>query len=193
MPELPTTARGAATSRRILDAALEEFADRGIAGARIDRIIAAARTNKAQLYGYFGGKDGLFDAVLADRLGRGMNHVPFDADDLAGWAVGMYDANLANLDLVRLLGWIRLERRPAGYILGRLDDVEPKVKAIVQAQAAGRLRAGNPFDLLALVVSMASAWSPATGVYAAGDDEPAADHDRRRALLRDCVERAVRP
>jgi hypothetical protein len=52
MPELPTTPRGTATSRRILDAAAEEFAERGIAGARIDRIIAAARTNKAQLYGY---------------------------------------------------------------------------------------------------------------------------------------------
>ncbi|MEU4236815.1 TetR family transcriptional regulator [Actinoplanes sp. NPDC026619] len=190
MPELPTSARGAATSRRILDAALEEFADRGIAGARVDRIIAAARTNKAQLYGYFGSKDGLFDAVMADRLAIGMNHVPFDADDLADWAVGMYDANLSSPDLVRLLGWIRLERRPVGFILGNLD-AEPKVKAVAQAQAAGRLRPGDPMDLLALVVSMASAWSPATGVYAASNEEPATDHDRRRALLRDCVERAV--
>jgi AcrR family transcriptional regulator len=192
VPELPTSARGAATSRRILDAALEEFAERGIAGARIDRIIAAARTNKAQLYGYFGSKDGLFDAVLADRLGRGMNEVPFDADNLAGWAVGMYDASLSNPDLVRLLGWIRLERRPVGFILGNVD-IEPKAAAVARAQAAGRLRPGNPLDLLALVVGMASAWSPATGAYAASSEEPAADHDRRRALLRAAVERVVIP
>jgi hypothetical protein len=40
---------------------------------------------------------------------------------------------------------------------------------------------------------MALAWSPASSVYAATADEPAAEHDRRRALLRDCVERAVAP
>ena len=192
MPELPTTPRGTATRRRILDAATEEFAERGIAGARIDRIIAAAHTNKAQLYGYFGSKEGLFDAVIADCLDRSTNEVPFDADDLAGWAVGVYDENLRSPDLVRLMGWIRMERRPTGLIFSNFD-IEPKLKAVAQAQAAGRLRPGDPFDLLALVIGMACAWSPASGVYAATSDEPPADHDRRRTLLRDCVERAVAP
>ena len=192
MPELPTTPRGAATTRRILDAATEEFAERGIAGARIDRIISAARTNKAQLYGYFGSKDGLFDAVIADCVDRSANEIPFDADDLAGWAVTLYDANLRRSDLVRLLAWARLERRPAGFFLSNFD-AGPKLTAVAQAQAAGRLRSGDPAELLALVVAMASAWSPATGVYIATADEPAADHDRRRALLRDCVRRAVAP
>jgi AcrR family transcriptional regulator len=190
--ELPTTLRGAATSRRILDTATEEFAERGIAGARIDRIIAAAHTNKAQLYGYFGSKEGLFDAVIADCLGhRGENAIPFDADDLAGWAVALYDEVLARPGLVRLMGWIRLEQRPTGLLFDNLD-LGPKLAAVRRAQAAGRLRPGDPFDLVALVVSMAFAWSPAS-IYAASDDEPAADRDRRRALLRDCVQRAVAP
>jgi AcrR family transcriptional regulator len=192
MPELPTTPRGTATSRRILDAATGEFAERGIAGARIDRIITAARTNKAQLYGYFGSKEGLFDAVIADCLGRSANDVPFDANNLAGWAVALYDENLRRPDLVRLLAWARLERRPAGFILGNFDP-EPKLAAVARAQAAGRLRPGDPFDLLTLVIAMACAWSPASGVYTATADEPAADHDRRRTLLRDCVQRAVAP
>ena len=72
-------------------------------------------------------------------------------------------------------------------------DLGPKLTAVAQAQAAGRLRPADPFDLLAIVVAMASAWSSASGVYAATADEPAAGHDRRRALLRDCVERAVAP
>ena len=192
MPELPTTPRGTATSRRILEAATEEFAERGIAGARIDRIITAAQTNKAQLYGYFGSKDGLFDAVIADCLDRTANEVPFDVNDLGGWAVGIYDQNLRHPGLVRLMGWIRLERRPAGLIFSDLD-IGPKREAVVAAQAAGRLRPGDPFDLVALVIAMACAWSPASGVYTATSDEPAADHDRRRALLRDFVERAVAP
>jgi AcrR family transcriptional regulator len=192
MPELPTTPRGAATSRRILDAAAEEFAERGIAGARIDRIIAAARTNKAQLYGYFGSKDGLFDAVVADRADRLMDAVPLDADDLPGWAVRLYDENLRHPELVRLMTWLRLERRPAGRLSDSSGD-EPKLAAIACAQAAGRVRHGDPFDLLALVISMAFAWSPASGVYAATSDEPSVDHDRRRALLHDSVRRVVAP
>ena len=192
MPELPTTARGAATSQRILDAAAAEFADRGIAGARIDRIIAAARTNKAQLYGYFGSKDGLFDAVVADRVHDSTNALPFDADDLAGWAVALYDHNLRRPDLVRLIAWIRLERRPAGRWFDSSDH-EPRLAAITRAQQAGRLCPGNPFDLMALVIAMACTWSPTSGVYTATADEPPAEHDRRRALLRECVARAVAP
>jgi AcrR family transcriptional regulator len=192
MPELPTTPRGAATSRRILDAAAEEFAERGIAGARIDRITTAARTNKAQLYGYFGSKDGLFDAVIADHSDRLLSAVPFDANDLPGWAVGIYDENLRHPELVRLIAWLRLERRPVGRLSDSSDD-KPKLEAIARAQAAGRVRRGDPFDLFALVLAMACTWSPASGFYAATAGEPASEHERRRALLRDCVQRAVAP
>lgn len=192
VPELPTTPRGVATSRRILEAATDEFARRGIAGARIERITAAARTNKAQLYGYFGSKEGLFDAVVADCVGRAMDAVPFDAEDLPGWAVSLYDRNLRRPDLVRLIAWIRLERRPTGRWFDG-SEYEPKLAAVARAQEEGRLRPGDPFDLLTLVVAMACAWSPASGVYTATADEPAAVHDQRRALLRDCVARAVAP
>jgi AcrR family transcriptional regulator len=192
MPKLPTTRRGAATSQRILDAAAGEFAERGIAGARIDRITEAANTNKAQLYGYFGSKDGLFDAVIAEHSDRLISAVPFDANDLPGTAVAMYDENLRHPELVRLLAWLRLERRQQGH-LSDTSDHEPKLAAIAQAQAAGRVRHGDPFDLFVIVLAMAFAWSPASGVYAATLDEPTADHDRRRALLHDCVQRAVAP
>jgi AcrR family transcriptional regulator len=192
MPAMPTTAKGTATSRRILDAAAAEFAERGIAGARVDRIVAAASTNKAQLYGYFGSKDGLFDAVVADSVDQFTNAVPFDVDDIAGWATGLYDELLRRPDLVRLITWLRLERRPAGLIADAPAH-EPKLTDIARAQAAGRVRPGDPFDLLTLVIAMASAWSPASGIYTATADEPAADHGRRRALLRDSVERALAP
>ncbi|MFK0168625.1 TetR family transcriptional regulator [Streptomyces sp. NPDC090306] len=192
MPELPTTPRGAATSRRILDAAAEEFAERGIAGARIERIVSAARTNKAQLYGYFGNKDGLFDAVVEDRVNDSTQAIPFDVDDLPGWAVRVYDQNLRRPDLVRLIAWIRLERNSTGlWFAGAQHD--HKLAAIAKAQADGRMCPGDPFEILTLVISMASAWSPASGVYTATPDEPEADHERRRELLRASVARAVAP
>ncbi len=48
----------------ILRAAVAEFAEHGIAGARTDSIAHAARVNKALLYYYFKDKDALYEAVL---------------------------------------------------------------------------------------------------------------------------------
>lgn len=48
----------------ILDSAREEFAQRGLAGARMDSIAARAGLNKRLIYYYFGSKDDLFLAVL---------------------------------------------------------------------------------------------------------------------------------
>jgi AcrR family transcriptional regulator len=48
----------------ILDSARDEFAQRGLAGARVDSIAARAGLNKRLIYYYFGSKDDLFLAVL---------------------------------------------------------------------------------------------------------------------------------
>lgn len=189
---MPTTARGIATRRRILDAAVTEFAAVGFAGARMDRITAAADANKAQLYAYFGSKEGLFDAAVADRVDASAGSVWFDVEDLPGWVVRLYDQNLQQPELARLIAWTRLERRPTGRWFDSMEH-EPKLDAIAAAQSAGILRAGDPADLLTLLIGMASAWSPASGVYAASMAEPAGDHDQRRALLRDAVARVVAP
>jgi TetR/AcrR family transcriptional regulator len=59
--------RPAATSRdRLLAAAAEEFAARGFDGAKVDRIAARARVNKALLYYYFRSKAALHREVLLD-------------------------------------------------------------------------------------------------------------------------------
>jgi AcrR family transcriptional regulator len=192
MPEQPQTARGAATYRRILDAATEEFARHGIAGARIERVVAAARTNKAQLYAYFGDKERLFDAIFLGSLERITDVVPIDADDLPDWAVRLYDEYLRRPDLIRLATWTRLERRPTGHLVETHEHYDDrKLTALAEAQAAGRIRQGDPFDLMAMVIAMSMAWSPVSNVYAASDQEPDEVHERRRALLRDCVRRAV--
>jgi len=52
------------TREAILGAAEAEFAAKGLSGARVDAIAARAGANKRMLYHYFGGKDGLYLAVL---------------------------------------------------------------------------------------------------------------------------------
>jgi len=52
------------TQQQILRAAMAEFAEAGLGGARIDGIAQRAGVNKRLIYYYFGGKDELFLAVL---------------------------------------------------------------------------------------------------------------------------------
>ncbi|MGW4924289.1 TetR family transcriptional regulator [Streptomyces parvulus] len=192
MPDQPLTARGEATYQRIVETATKEFAEHGIAGARVERIVAAASTNKAQLYAYFGNKEKLFDAIFLGSLDRIVEVVPIDARDLADWAVRLYDEYLRRPDLIRLATWARLERRPAGPLVAdheRHDD--RKLRAIAEAQEAGVVRPGEPFDIMAVVIAMSMAWSPVSNVYAATADEPAELHESRRTLLRETVRRAV--
>jgi TetR/AcrR family transcriptional regulator len=54
------------TRQRILDAATAEFAAKGYAGARVGEIADRASVNKQLISYYFGGKEGLWDA-LAER------------------------------------------------------------------------------------------------------------------------------
>jgi AcrR family transcriptional regulator len=50
--------------QNIVEIATEEFALNGLAGARIDEIAARTRFSKRMIYYYFGGKEGLYLAVL---------------------------------------------------------------------------------------------------------------------------------
>jgi AcrR family transcriptional regulator len=63
----PDSIRGNAadeTRSNILNVAMREFADKGLAGARIDEIAEKTATSKRMIYYYFGGKDELYRAVL---------------------------------------------------------------------------------------------------------------------------------
>lgn len=57
------------TKQAILDAAKVEFAEKGLAGARVDTISEESGSNKRMLYHYFGSKEDLYIAVLEDVYG----------------------------------------------------------------------------------------------------------------------------
>lgn len=52
------------TMANILQVAQQEFAEKGLAGARIDEISDATHTSKRMIYYYFGSKEGLYLKVL---------------------------------------------------------------------------------------------------------------------------------
>ncbi len=193
----PTTARrvrsdGVATRARILDAATREFAERGIAGARVDRIARSARANKSQLYSHFRSKEALFDAVLRTNVEALVDTAPLDAEDLPAYAVSLYDAYLAQPDMVRLATWHRLERREARGLLGGAEDTDAtKLRAIADAQAGGLVVADlDPADIHSMVIAMSMTWSAVSVTQVAGPEDPPRLHDRRRAALAQAVRKA---
>lgn len=59
--------RGESRRSEILDAALHVFLGNGYSGATIDLVVARANASKATIYSHFGGKEGLFTAIVEER------------------------------------------------------------------------------------------------------------------------------
>lgn len=178
------------SKHRILEAATAEFAAVGIAGARVDRIAAASGMNKSQIYYYFGSKEGLFDAVLQENLGRITDAVPLMAEDLPGYAVRLCDSYVEHPEFLRLAMWERIERVHGGDLFGEHD--ERKLGAIAEVQRAGLVDPSlEPAEVISVVVAIAMTWSPVSVTYAASTDDPDPDHARRRSIVARTVSRAL--
>lgn len=143
-----------------MNAAFNEFAQLGIAGARVDRIAAAAGSNKAQIYYYFGSKDALFDAVMTQVVDRIMAKTPIDTTDLPEYAGRLFDEYLAAPEIARLVTWQRLERGGREPLVHAVvDSNADKVAAIEKAQRQGLVStAHEPETLLVLVLHLAAMW-----------------------------------
>ena len=156
-----------ATRQRLLDAAAEEFAARGIAGARVDRIAQAAQSNKAQIYHYFGSKDGLFEAVFDRVVEAALREIPIDPADLPEYAGRLFDRYQEHPEIQRLATWHRLERADGDDpIEAIVASNAAKVNAIADAQRAGLLTTRfEPAVLLGLVLTLSGTWSSMTPEY----------------------------
>lgn len=125
------------TPQRILAAAVDEFAEHGLAGARVDRLASRAGSNKQRIYAYFGNKEQLFDAVIEARIADLVDAVPFDPDDLPGYAARLVEFNGRHPELVRLLLWHRLERPgELARLPESVDSTAAKVAALTHAMTA---------------------------------------------------------
>lgn len=182
LPPAPAS-RAEATRQRILDAAFGEFAGRGVAGARVDRIAKAAGCNKNLIYIYFGSKEGLFAETLRQRLKLVYEDHPLTPAELPEYAGKTFDFAMDNPDVIRLLAWTRLDP-DAQQPDARGKSIARKVAALSEAQSAGALSGSwDAGFLLTFVMSLATAWVPAFPYGTEGLD---------RAGIREQIVRAVR-
>jgi AcrR family transcriptional regulator len=141
------------TQRRILAAALHEFSAKGIAGARVDEIAARAKVNKRMLYYYFGSKEGLFRAVLGQRLAEQAEQPRADrlAERLAD---AVPSSKPTGREFVRLHMWEALQhdpRRPVEAEELRQASASVRADLIRNEQAEGGLDASFPPEQVALM------------------------------------------
>jgi len=116
------------TMAEILLVANKEFADKGLAGARIDEIAAATRTSKRMIYYYFASKEGLYLAVL-EAAYRRMRQIESDlhledlepVQALKALVEFTYDHHQANENFIRLVMNENIQR---GEYIGQSKDIQ---------------------------------------------------------------------
>jgi AcrR family transcriptional regulator len=210
--------RGEATSKRILEAAEEEFAAKGFDGVRLAAIARAADVPQALIHHYFADKEGLYRAVL-ERALKAIADVGWRILDemapprkrvkakrfekaeleglieaLVGMLVGFYATH------ARVLRILRHEAMRGGPLAGdlvrthvkpQLDDVVARFEAM---RASGEVRAD--VDARQLCIStVAMACFPyieeafLDAVWSVDPQSPAFIEERRREIVKTVMAR----
>jgi TetR/AcrR family transcriptional regulator len=197
-------AKNPETARRILAAAEQIFAQRGLAGARTDEIAAAAHANKAMLYYYYGDKQRLYHAVIENLFSQLRNSIlvsrPANGSprgQLLAYVNGYFDFVSTHPNYPRIvqrevmqsgpqLQWIVQKYfRPFHRRLSR---------AIEEGIAAGEIQPVDPnntvFSIIAITVFYFAAAPVVSRVLGRDALRPQAVAARKRAVL-DFLERAL--
>jgi len=165
-------AQGRQTLRRLLEAAIVVFGERGYHAARVDDIVRVAKTSHGTFYLYFSSKEDLFLALLTD-VGREMTALsealppigPGQSgyDALRGWLARFYDlydhyhpviqawmdtgsatgVDVASLGAGTLNGFLRT-------IIERLREVDPPVVGDIDTAALAMVAMVERFGFYAV-------------------------------------------
>jgi AcrR family transcriptional regulator len=138
----PRTARGERTLRKILDAAVQEFGERGFSEGSIVGITQRARVALGTFYTYFDSKEAVFKALVNDMSAKVRDHVApvlkvaSDTLDGEGRALESYlEFARANKQVYRIIdeaefadpdGFEKHYRTTAARIASRLDSGKAK-------------------------------------------------------------------
>src|ERR1700733_2754568 len=120
------------TRKAILRAAIREFSDHGLAGARTDAIAESAKVNKALLYYYFKSKTGLYAAaieevsnVVAERAMAALDPKHSAGERLLRTALSHFDRILTQRDFQSLMQqeMVRMRRGESEVLPAMVENV----------------------------------------------------------------------
>jgi AcrR family transcriptional regulator len=187
------------TRRRLKDAAIAEFGERGPDATMAD-IAKRAGVNKERLYNYFGDKRALFQTVLSEQLAQlaiAVGEPEGGLENIGEFAGRTFDYHQEHPELVRLLLWEALSQEPAVDEADRGAQYERKVARYAAAQRDGTLDDEIDADYAVFMIVALAAWWVAVPQLArmltgANANNPA-ERARRRAAVVRAVERITLP
>jgi TetR/AcrR family transcriptional regulator len=192
------------TARRILAAAEQAFAQRGLAGARTEEIAAAAHANKAMLYYYYGDKQRLYHAVIENLFSQLRRSIevaqPVNAsprERLLAYVNGYFDFVSSHPNYPRVVQREVMESGPQlrWIVQQYFRPFHQRLRrAIEEGIAAGEFQPVDPhhtvFSIIAITVFYFAAAPVLSEVLGRDALRPQAVAARKRAIL-DFLERAL--
>lgn len=135
-PKAPKRSDGARSREEILAVATEEFAERGLSGARVDSIAERTRTSKRMIYYHFGSKEGLYEAVLE----RAYSEIRSVESQLALDALAPVEALQRIVELTfdydeshpQFISLVNVENVNRGRVVARLSSIRKRYSNILQ-------------------------------------------------------------
>ncbi|MDE1948193.1 MAG: TetR family transcriptional regulator [Burkholderiales bacterium] len=196
----------------ILSEALAEFAEHGLAGARVDAIAARTATSKRMIYYHFGSKQGLYKAVL-DHAYRSIraepaaprvqtrSPAPSALQALEAYTAGAFDRHAAHPQFIRLVMYenllgattvaqlpeiARLNREGVAQLAALLERgrADGSMRPDLDARSVYALIIGQCFHYVSNRHSFEALFGPPA--------DPEAQRRERRAAICDSVLRYVR-
>jgi TetR/AcrR family transcriptional regulator len=205
---LGTRGRPEESRAAILKAAVREFAQEGVAGARTETIAHSAGVNKALLYYYFKDKEALYRAVLEQVFG-GVRAAIHDAltqdrpprEKLAGYVHSHFDyvashplyPPIVQAEFLRAGHGdpSRLERLVKHYFRPVFQDLSALLK---QGVESGDFRRVDPQHFIPSMISVIVFYfntAPVMRIMTGGDPMSAARLAERRAAVLDFISAAL--
>lgn len=184
-----------ARRNEILDAAFEEFSQRGYAGASMAAIARRARASKETLYAWFENKETLFNTLFASRIDGIASHAtaaaerdPSPANVLPVIAEDVIRFMLAVEPFSRAMGGGEASEAALRLVGQTIGEWRARfVGYILECRASGFIAFDDdPFEIVSLFVAMAEGeWSLrlATGMIDEMTDEMIKTHARRVTRL----------
>ena len=151
----------------ILAVATQEFADKGLTGARIDAIADATHTSKRMIYYYYGSKEGLYLAVLEDAYRRvrateaDLHLADLTPQDALKALVGFtFDHHHSNQDFIRLVMSENIQRGEYLVQSKLIQELNASVIQSIEALYKRGVKAGvfrkglDPIDIHASISAL---------------------------------------
>jgi AcrR family transcriptional regulator len=188
----------------LLEVAAREFSSRGFAGARLEQIAADANITRAMIYYHFGGREGLYVAVLEDAynaIWRAEHAIRIDDLEpiealrrLVEFRVSYYIDHPTFVALVSIENQLEAKhlRRVESVTLSAAPSLEHTAAVLAQGQAQGVFRRDvDVVDLYQVIVSMGFFNVANRHTFGAIFGRDFADGSHMRTLVVDVVLRYV--